>query len=108
MSHDYDNEKAGDGSVHYLEEIAEAGHVATDKYGNPLIEIDEQAQKRLLRKLDLILIPPVALIYLFCFIDRANIDESNAFLLHLTSGLEKNLKLKGYDYNILLTAFYVA
>ena len=58
-----------------VEEVAEAGHVATDKYGNPLIQIDEQAQKRLLRKLDLILIPPVALIYLFCFIDRANIGK---------------------------------
>ncbi|GAA5834469.1 hypothetical protein JCM3766R1_005221 [Sporobolomyces carnicolor] len=102
MSSDFDNEKAGHDSVHYLEEIAEAGHVATDKYGNPLIEIDEQAQKRLLRKLDMILIPPVALIYLFCFIDRANIGNARL------AGLEKNLQLKGYDYNILLTAFYVA
>ncbi|GAA5873025.1 hypothetical protein JCM16303_006918 [Sporobolomyces ruberrimus] len=101
MSDDFDTEKAGS-STHYLEEIAEAGHVATDKYGNPLITIDQAAEKRLLRKLDLILIPPVALIYLFCFIDRANIGNARL------AGLEKNLNLKGYDYNILLTAFYVA
>ncbi|GAA6023081.1 hypothetical protein JCM11491_002326 [Sporobolomyces phaffii] len=99
-SSDYDNEKAG--SAHFLEEVAEAGHVATDKYGNPLVAIDENAEKRLLRKLDLILIPPVALIYLFCFIDRANVGNARL------AGLEKNLHLKGYDYNILLTAFYVA
>ncbi|GAA5934980.1 uncharacterized protein JCM15063_003119 [Sporobolomyces koalae] len=102
-SSELDHEKAGgDSSVHYLEEVAEAGHVATDKYGNALISIDEAAEARLRRKLDLILLPPVSLIYLFCFIDRANIGNARL------AGLEKNLKLVGYDYNILLTAFYVA
>lgn len=108
-----------------VEEVAEAGHVATDKYGNALISIDEAAEARLRRKLDLILLPPVSLIYLFCFIDRANVRDrvpdcayNNPELMRFEyriqignarlAGLEKNLKLVGYDYNILLTAFYVA
>ncbi|GAA6059481.1 hypothetical protein JCM10212_002224 [Sporobolomyces blumeae] len=99
MSHSDVDEK---GSVHQIEEVALSGHVATDKYGNPLVHIDPHAEKKLLRKLDLYLIPPVALIYLFCFIDRANIGNARL------AGLEKDLKLAGYDYNILLTAFYVA
>ena len=33
------------------------------------------------------------MLYLFCFIDRANIGNAKL------AGFEKDLKLKGYDYN---------
>lgn len=40
--------------------------------------------------------------YLFCFIDRANIGNARL------AGLEKELGLKGYDYNLVLTVFYIS
>jgi len=44
----------------------------------------------------------VALLYLFCFIDRANIGNARL------AGLEKDLGLTGYDYNAVLSVFYVS
>lgn len=43
------------------------------RYGQSLVELDPKAEARLRWKLDLYLLPSVALLYLFCFIDRANI-----------------------------------
>ncbi|BGP71095.1 hypothetical protein NBRC10513v2_004460 [Rhodotorula toruloides] len=96
---DIDTEKQ---SIHQVEEVALHGHVATDKHGHALIHIDPAAEARLRRKMDIRILPVVALMYLFCFIDRANIGNARV------AGLEKDLHLKGYDYNILLTAFYTA
>lgn len=53
--------------------VAEGGQAATDQYGRALIEFDRAAERRLLWKIDLYIVPSVALMYLFCFIDRANI-----------------------------------
>lgn len=53
-------------------------------------------------KIDLYIIPTVALLYLFCFIDRANIGNARL------AGLEKDLGLKGYDYNQVLSVFYIS
>jgi hypothetical protein len=80
-------------------QIAERGHVATDmyvlyqslvkmdaclkgrkltmySYGHSLVEFDPKAEARLRLKIDLYIVPTVALLYLFCFIDRANIGMS--------------------------------
>lgn len=54
-------------------DAAERGHLATDQYGQPIVEFDRAAESRLRRKIDLCIVPTVALMYLFCFIDRANI-----------------------------------
>lgn len=52
---------------------AERGHLATDQYGRPIVEFDKAAESRLRLKIDLCIVPTVALMYLFCFIDRANV-----------------------------------
>jgi hypothetical protein len=54
---------------------ADDGNVATDQYGRPLVDLDRAAEARLRLKIDLYIVPTVALMYLFCFIDRANIGE---------------------------------
>lgn len=36
---------------------------------------DPEKEKKLRRKIDRFIVPPVALLYLFCFIDRANIGK---------------------------------
>ncbi|KAL9613528.1 MAG: hypothetical protein Q9167_001913 [Letrouitia subvulpina] len=44
-----------------------------NEQGSPLVEIDIVAEKKLVRKLDLYIIPIVMLLYLFSFLDRVNI-----------------------------------
>ena len=58
------------------QDAAERGHLATDQYGHALVEFDRAAESRLRLKIDLYIVLTVALMYLFCFIDRANIGES--------------------------------
>lgn len=60
------------------------------------------AERHLRLKIDLYIIPTVALLYLFCFIDRANIGNAKI------AGLEKDLNLKGYDYNVIISCFYIS
>jgi hypothetical protein len=43
------------------------------RYGHALVQFDAQAEARLRRKIDFFIVPTVSLLYLFCFIDRANI-----------------------------------
>lgn len=61
---------------------------------------DKRNTARLLRKLDWNIVPFLALLYLLSFLDRTNIG--NARLV----GLEKDLKMKGLDYNIALAVFF--
>ena len=71
-------------------------------FGEPLIHFDPKAESRLRWKIDLCIVPTVALLYLFCFIDRANIGNAKI------AGLEKDLGMKGYDYNGVLSVFYIS
>ncbi|KAL6857821.1 hypothetical protein ACO1O0_005264 [Amphichorda felina] len=88
-----------EGNVH---SVAGRGQAATDEYGNSLVQFDPAAVRKLRLKIDLCTIPTVALLYLFCFIDRANIGNARI------AGLEEDLNLKGYDYNIVLSIFYIS
>ncbi|EEB91523.1 hypothetical protein MPER_10100 [Moniliophthora perniciosa FA553] len=65
-------------------------------------QFDPSAEARLRTKIDFYVIPSVSLLYLFCFIDRANIGNARL------AGFERDLKLEGYDYNIVLTIFYIS
>ena len=40
-----------------------------------MITFDKKAEARLCRKIDWYVVPYITLIYLFCFIDRANIGK---------------------------------
>ncbi|KAK5654699.1 hypothetical protein OQA88_7023 [Cercophora sp. LCS_1] len=86
-------------TAHYA---AERGHAATDAHGNALFHIDPKVEARLRLKIDLMIVPTVSLLYLFCFIDRANIGNAKI------AGFEKDLGLSGYDYNALLSIFYIS
>jgi hypothetical protein len=43
-----------------------------------LITFDPVAERKLRTKIDLFIVPTVAVLYLFCFIDRANIGISTS------------------------------
>lgn len=66
------------------------------------MHFDPAAEARLRWKIDLYIVPTVSLLYLFCFIDRANIGNAKL------AGFEKDLGLKGYDYNKVLSVFYIS
>lgn len=100
--------------VEHVHDAATTGHQAVDRYGRcrlvavrspagqVLVEFDPAAEKRLVRKIDMYTVPTVAILYLFCFIDRANIGNAKL------AGFSADLKLKGLEYNILLTVFYIS
>ncbi|KAL0059967.1 hypothetical protein AAF712_013263 [Marasmius tenuissimus] len=85
-----------------IHKTAEQGKAATDSHGNSLVKFDPKSEAKLRLKIDLMILPTVSLLYLFCFIDRANVGNARL------AGLEKDLGLKGYDYNVVLTSFYVS
>ncbi|KAF9497084.1 MFS general substrate transporter [Pleurotus eryngii] len=64
-------------------------------------EIDPVAEKLLRRKLDWILLPLFTVVYCTNFVDRTAIGNARI------AGLEKDLGMKGFDYNISLTIFYI-
>ncbi|KAJ9110827.1 hypothetical protein QFC22_006684 [Naganishia vaughanmartiniae] len=102
MKHELSHVEFGSKEHVDIHDAAAAGHLATDLRGRALVEIDKAASDRLARKIDWHIVPIVALQYLFAFIDRANIGNARL------AGLEKDLKLKGFDYNVLLSIFYVS
>ncbi|KAH7113324.1 major facilitator superfamily domain-containing protein [Dendryphion nanum] len=85
-------------STDIIEKVDEfSQHNVADTY-----EAARRAESRLRTKIDLFIVPTVALLYLMCFIDRANIGNARL------AGFEKDLKLKGYDYNMVLSVFYIS
>ncbi|KAM5543421.1 hypothetical protein V8D89_002672 [Ganoderma adspersum] len=52
--------------------------------------------KKVLRKLDLHLIPPVCMLYLLCFLDRANITNAKV------AGLTTDLNITGVQFNLVV------
>lgn len=62
---------------------------------------DPAAAKRLLRKCDLHVVPPLFMIFLMAFLDRTNIGNARI------QGLEASLGMKGSDYNIALFIFFI-
>lgn len=65
------------------------------------LEIDPVAEKKLVRKLDLSIIPPVTLLYLFSFLDRVNIGNARLY------GLEEDLNLSSERYQTAVSLLFV-
>ena len=63
--------------------------------------IDPVAEKKLLRKIDLRLVPVLWFLYMLAFLDRTNIGNARI------QGMTEDLDLKGNDYNIALFIFFV-
>ena len=63
--------------------------------------IDSVAEKRLVRKLDLMIIPPIMLLYLLSFLDRVNIGNARLY------GLEEDLGMAGNQYQTAVSLLFV-
>lgn len=60
-----------------------------------------QEEKKVRNKLDWQIVPMVTVLYLMCFLDRANIGNARI------QGMEEDLELVGYRFNWALTCFYI-
>lgn len=58
--------------------------------------VDHKREKALVRKLDLRVLLPIAIIFFWAFVDRANIGYARL------QGLEKDLRMVGNDFNVAL------
>lgn len=93
--------------------------------GRHLPVLSRAMERRLRTRIDFAICPIVCLLYICCYIDRANIGMISQPFWFLTlpttngwrsmcqgnariAGLEQELGLHGYDYNIALTCFSVA
>lgn len=76
-------------------------HIAEGQDIERVLSVDHAAEKRLLRKLDLFIIPPIMLLYLLSFLDRVNIGNARLY------GLEEDLKMAGSDYQIAVSLLFV-
>jgi hypothetical protein len=82
-----------------------------------LDSLDREMEKRMRGKFDKWILPVVTLIYLMAFIDRyVNLPEMRRGVLMgyrsnmgnaKIMGMEEDLVLKGYDFNIALTGFFI-
>ncbi|KAH6951695.1 major facilitator superfamily domain-containing protein [Fusarium avenaceum] len=61
----------------------------------------EEQRKKVFRKVDVRLVPMLALLYLICHIDRANIGNAKI------EGMVDDLKMTGVQYNTILSIFFV-
>lgn len=70
--------------------------------------IDRKAEARLVRRIDIRLVPSSMFIYLLCFLDRSNIG--NAKLLNSATGnsLVQSIKMSNQQYLVALMIFIVA
>lgn len=94
-----DHASTGSSSDHeHNKTVADEMHVATDKD----LTMTPEEQKRILRKLDLAIIPYCTLLYLLSFLDRVNIGQA------AVAGLRVDLNMvTGNSYQIALSVFFV-
>ncbi|KAG9856779.1 putative MFS transporter, partial [Aureobasidium melanogenum] len=66
-----------------------------------ITSLDAKKERAVVWKLDLHLLPLLAIMYLFNSLDKSNMGNAK------TAGLAKDLKLHGHQYNLILSIFYV-
>ena len=72
-----------------------------DNAGATTLLLTPAADRALVWKFDLRILPVLACMYLFNSLDKSNLGNAK------TAGLEKTLKLKGTQYNTILSVFFV-
>ena len=75
--------------------------VSAEDGGTETILLTPAADRALVWKFDLRILPVLACMYLFNSLDKSNLGNAK------TAGLEKTLKLKGTQYNTILSVFFV-
>ncbi|KAK6197422.1 major facilitator superfamily domain-containing protein [Scheffersomyces amazonensis] len=63
--------------------------------------IDENLERRIIRKFDFRILPLIACVYLFNALDKGNISNAK------TNGIDIDLGITGYKWNLMLSVFYI-
>ncbi|ETN41099.1 uncharacterized protein HMPREF1541_03034 [Cyphellophora europaea CBS 101466] len=84
-----------------LEHNPDKDHAITTAAGDLDAAIDDEAERKVIRKLDLWIVPPVMLLYLFSFLDRVNIGNARLY------GLEDDLGLTGDQFQVSVSILFV-
>ncbi|KAJ7061515.1 MFS general substrate transporter [Mycena amicta] len=92
-----DSKSSPAASVHIIEEKTSSLETQTKPLYNPDIDTSGVDEKKLLRKIDIALIPWLSFLYLLSFLDRTSIGN-----------LEADLKITDKQYLIALTVFFIA
>jgi len=82
-------------------EKAQVTDTGSPKVEQNTFEVDHAAERKLVRKLDLMIIPPVMLTYLFSFLDRVNIGNARLY------GLEEDLNMEGDQFQTAVSLLFV-
>ena len=85
--------------LEYDEKTGQQKVIAED--GEILTTIDPVAERKLVWKFDLRILPVLAVMYLFNSLDKSNLGNAK------TAGLEKDLNLGDHGYNTILSVFFV-
>ncbi|KAK8144484.1 hypothetical protein G3M48_005735, partial [Beauveria asiatica] len=85
-----------DGSSREVVENGSDGWAAREEQ-----EQEQADEKKLVRKLDLYLIPLIMMLYLFSFLDRVNIGNARLY------GLEQDLHLSSSQFQVAVSIFFV-
>ncbi|KAG8893131.1 hypothetical protein FRB99_002185, partial [Tulasnella sp. 403] len=99
MSYSVESIKDEKGDVSLFEKAIRTP--SKDSIARDELELDPVEDKRILRKMDLHIIPYVAFLYLLSFLDRSNIGNAKI------AGLVGDLKLKGLEYNVCAAVFFI-
>lgn len=67
-----------------------------------LLSLSEKEESKIYRKVDVRLVPMLALLYLISHLDRSNIGNAKI------EGLEEDLGMSGIDYNIAVFMFFIS
>ena len=68
---------------------------------SPALQLDHRAERKLLRKLDIHVLPMISVLYMLAFVDRINIGNAKI------QGLDQDLNMTGTDYNVALFVFFI-
>ncbi len=92
-------ESSPGGDSSYVKGPGEKDAVATDI--GSLKVIDPKAERALVWKFDLRILPTLAVMYLFNSLDKSNLGNAK------TAGFEKTLGMKGNQYKMIVSIFFV-
>ncbi|KAK7949173.1 major facilitator superfamily domain-containing protein [Apiospora aurea] len=74
---------------------------AAGEHGEEEGPMDRVAEKKLVRKCDLHVLPPITVLFFLAFMDRTNIGNARI------QGMSKDLSMTGRDYNVALFIFFI-
>jgi len=87
--------------MEFAEMDAADGKSGATSPGDDVPPIDHVAEAKLVRKLDLCIVPMVILLYLLSFLDRVNIGNARLY------GLEEDLGLEGNQFQVAVSILFV-